>query len=351
MEFDKAALAAANSVCPAALWKELGYKVITAGSRELRVLCNGHALYRSVLLADGRWLSGMADAGMGIAPHVGDNVSVARYFLHLTFKEALEKLSGLSQDKGDLDTWAKKASSIRRRAYPFLPPTSPEAEAEGTRYLTARGISHEIIKKAVNTGFLSFTEAVPEKFGSAVTFIGYDGSGKCRLVSKRLTGECGKFDCGVKYDMKGSCKEFVPIFHGEPDRVVFTEGGVNALSILQLNLDAGLPLPTVVMTCGVGNIRCLEGDVVRQAVLRAKAIWLVGENDFLHDGSPNIRANENRIKMLAAAEDVSGKKVILNMPPENQQDINDWLIYKTKKQALEKSDTQKKVEEQSLRMR
>lgn len=315
-------LESANRRSPASIWQGLGYTVVRAGCRELRVMDEGrHTLFRSVQQDDGSWLSCLASAGMRIAPHVGDNISLVRHFYGTSFQEAVQRLENLPQ--AALENYRRDGQkTARRREYPYEPPTSQTAREAGLAYLERRGVSPEIAAITEDAGTLGFAPGT-QVCAPALLFKGYDETGRIRYIAKRLISAPRTYDRGSKFDMSGSSKSFVPFFQGNPDEVFITEGGVNLLSILQLRSPR---LPTVIMSGGSGNIHFIKSPLVQDILRGGKRIYIMGERDFLRDGSINPYSLKGWDKLKKLAEDFTGENVPIVYPPENAKDINDWLV-------------------------
>lgn len=316
----------ARTLSPAALWERWGFGVIRAGN-ELRVMKDGSCLYRSVWTGDA-WISGLSDAGNAIAKGVGDNISLFRHFepklgrlRHVDYGLAL--LTILTTCDDDYRPRAV-ASQAKKRGHPVLPPDSEAGRAAGIEYLAGRGISLPVIEAFEKAGVLRYTGET-EKYAAGLVFIGLDPEGRIAFASRRridVPGTPVRSGDVSKRDLAGTDKSMIPVFPGS-GKIVFTEGGVNMLSVVEAFARAGLPYPTVLMTGGQGNLAWKDNPRIMDILAKAGEVQVLAENDA--HLSPEARERGEKLKeaQASAAERLSGLRPYIIRFPERYNDVND----------------------------
>ena len=266
---------------PAALWNKWGYEIKRAGS-ELRVYKKDEAdgcIYRSVLTSEGIWLSTMSDAGVHIAPNVGDNISLVQHFTKTkrhtkTLNEAIQYITYICKNNDDIPTYKAPAKQGKNLS---LPRQSERGDDRGRAYLRARGISKAVISKAEEAGLIRFS-ADTEDYAAAVFFLGYKNDSLAYAGRRCIEAPKSK-DTSEKRDVTGSSKTWIPVFEGNPSLIVFVEGGVNMLFVMELFYRAGKEIPTVIMTGGSGNTKWGNNTKIEKILKESDEVWLISEND------------------------------------------------------------------------
>ena len=325
---DKATIDRAKKLSPASLWIKWGYAIKYAGD-EIRVYKPNEegCLYRSVLQADGCWLSGMADAGVAIAPGVGDNISLVQHFtrkrVEKSFDECISYIFYICKDDkpvaNRVPTWDSRQSERLS-----LPAQTQRGDDRGRLYLGARGISRAVSDAAEKAGLIRFSPGNNE-YAAAVFFLGYR-QGDIAYASKRCIEAPKSKDTAEKRDMGGSDKTWVPVFKGDPSLVVITEGGINALSILELFQRAEGNMPTVIMTGGGGNLKWAKNPYVQQILEQAQKVWLMGENDSHLSEIKQDLALKAKEAQRKIASDLAGREAGILLLPQEYNDINDVIL-------------------------
>jgi len=167
---------------------------------------------------------------------------------------------------------------ISPKALPSPPPRTRPARLpqtdrdrwEGRKYLQGRGISTETLDQAEQCGFLRYT-------GGGVLFIGRDGEGVWRNVTKRLTAPAEGEK--AKRDLAGSDKTYPPILHGNPRVIWIVEGGVDALAAQDLAKRRGKQPPTVLVSGGATVRSFLENPTVQALLLQADTVVVARDNE------------------------------------------------------------------------
>jgi len=110
-----------------------------------------------------------------------------------------------------------------------------------------------------------------------VLFVGRDGRGAARNVSKRLIAPGP--DEKPKRDLAGSDKVYPPLLPGNPRVVWIVEGGIDALAARDLAQRRGKVPPTVLVSGGA-TVRCfLDHPTVQTRLLQADAVVVVRDNE------------------------------------------------------------------------
>ena len=244
---------------PTAYLEGMGFTVRKEG-RHLSVRLGQDERYRITQKPDGHWVT-CDQLGHGI----GDNIALVRDLEPaLGFLEAVSRLTA-----GPVMDRAPVPAAPRRERPARLPQSRADRHA-GRVYLHGRGVSPDTLDHAERTGFLRYT-------GGGVLFVGRDGSGALRNVTKRLIAPGP--DEKPKRDLAGSDKQYPPLLPGNPRVVWIVEGGVDALAARDLALRRGKAPPTVVVSGGAG-VRCfLDHPTVQTLLLHADSVVVVRDNE------------------------------------------------------------------------
>lgn len=304
---------ALKKVCPADMWRRLGFSVQETPN-EIRVLgADGHSLYRSSRLKDGNWISSMADAGCRIAPGVGDNFSVVQYLLNCSFRDAVEFLGGTTMAdavRAAPPPPPKKRSPLRRLT---------KRDVRAREYALRRGLDPATLDAGEAAGFLFFAAGKGTDFAAACVGQGFDENGRLCFANKRLIERQGTYDPAEKYSMRGSDMRYLPFMGNPAGGVIIAEGLFSALSAWEMNERGG----GVLMLGGIGNTGFLREDSpARRFLERAPHIVFVADND-----PGNMRVAElveNLKRELRRA--FPKKRIYVAHPPQSCGDANDWLI-------------------------
>lgn len=236
-----------------------GFKVQRDGTRHLSVRSGPDEIYRISKKPDGHWVA-CDKGGRGI----GDNIALVRDLEPgLQFLEAVERLyNGPVVQREPLHP--------PPRARPARLPQTPDNRHAGRIYLHQRGISGETLDQAEHCGFLRYT-------GGGVLFVGRDGQGNLRNVTKRLIAPAEGEK--PKRDLAGSDKSYPPILQGNPSVVWIVEGGVDALAAHDLAKRRGKLAPTVIVSGGAAVRVFLENPTVQALLLKAESVVVVRDNE------------------------------------------------------------------------
>ncbi len=203
---------------------------------------------------------------------------------------------------------------------PFVPPVAatPSQREAGRQYLIEkRGIPVEIVEFAEQCGFLSYTT-------HQVAFCGFDADGNMRSAQLRRFDDSTVLEKGVT---RGSDLGFPALFVGEDiSRVVIAESGISALSVLAIERENGLRLPTVISTGGVGSRSWTNNaeSPARAAILGVQAVFIAGENE-----SSEAKQREKdgaRLEMAHRIAAATGRDPLILYPPTFGSDANDLLL-------------------------
>lgn len=249
----------AKQMNPTHYLESRGFKVQKDGARHLSVRAGTDEIYRISKKPDGHWVA-CDKSGHG----VGDNIALVRDLEpRLRFLEAVERLCN-----GPVMKCEPLPSPSRTRPARLLQ-TAADRHA-GRCYLRERGISGDTLDQAEQCGFLRYT-------GGGVLFVGRDGQGSLRNVTKRLIspveGEKSK------RDLAGSDKSYPPILRGNPRVVWIVEGGVDALAAQDLATRRGKLPPTVIVSGGATVRLFLDNPTVQTLLLQADSVVVGRDNE------------------------------------------------------------------------
>lgn len=244
---------------PTAYLEGMGFSVNKEG-RHLSVRAGKEERYRITRKSDGHWVA-CDKTGNGI----GDNIALVRDLEPgLRFVEAVERLiNGPVARREPIPEPARRARPAR------WPQTRADRQA-GRTYLQGRGIAPATLDHAEQSGFLRYT-------GGGVLFVGRDGQGAPRNVTKRLIAPAGGEKS--KRDLAGSDKSYPPILPGNPRVIWIVEGGVDGLAAHDLAKRRGKPPPTVVVSGGATVRVFLENPTVQTLLLRADSVVVARDNE------------------------------------------------------------------------
>lgn len=326
----------ANAKSPLLLWERWGFSVQPAGD-ELRVYnADNNCVYRSVKQPDNRWLSTMSDAGVGIAPHVGDNISLFQYgemqFMNKskppTFTTALSKILFICKNESE-DGHFKKVTSHYASSSPDgvnLPLPTTKGNMKGKIYLQSRGISSAIIDQAYKSNTIQFVDS-SEHYAASVLFVGYNSLNLPVFANKRCIEPPKSHDHGRnKRDLANSNKVFVPFLKGSEEIVFFVEGGVNMLTIAELFTRNNKAIPTVIMTGGQGSLKWSENPFIIDILSKSHHVLFIEENDFHLSEAKQQQNKELKEKQRQQASQISGHEAVIIPLPHKYGDINDLII-------------------------
>lgn len=168
----------------------------------------------------------------------------------------------------------------------------PKAHLE---YLRQRHISEQTAKIFEDAHILYYNTG-SERYFPSLAFCGWKRITELKgmklpvpayepaFVAKRLiTGEKDALrqgDAQLHNDIFGSNRAYVPFIEGhDTGLAIFVEGGVDMLSIAEIALRAGKPLPTIIMTAGSTNRQLWDNEALVETLQKASRAIFVGEND------------------------------------------------------------------------
>lgn len=320
---------------PLLLWERWGYNVRVTG-RELRVYHpkEDGCLYRSVQQDNGVWLSSSSDAGIRIAQGVGDNISLFQYFepeyrirnkktqTTVSFKQSISAINRICDDAVSPTSFTsnKEASGDIR-----MPGQSERGRDRGHLYLSHRGISKEVCLFAESQKFIRYADS-HQDYAAAVFFVGYKDT-KPMFANKRCIEAIRSKDSTEKRDLANSSKVYIPVIKGT-SHVIFVEGGVNALSILEIFHRANEPFPTVIMTGGQGNTKWSKNEAVIEILKNSTSVSFMGENDFHLSPEKQKSGKELKEAQAYTASEIAQKNVPIISIGDEFGDVNDIVAIK-----------------------
>jgi hypothetical protein len=229
---------------PGFLWERSGHEVRRADGEIRAYGPDGRCAFRSTLTARGTWVSSAADAGVPVADGVGDNISLAMHLFGVGFPDAVAGIlagrvcagaAGASPAgrprareqarPAQAQAQAQAQAAPLRAARPRVPEQSSQAVRACADYLAGREVSPETLAYAIDAGFV---RCVGEASYATLLFTGRDARGDVRSAFRRGTAD------EAKRDLKDSDKRFPPLIAAPGAPLVITEGGVSALSALEL---------------------------------------------------------------------------------------------------------------------
>lgn len=296
------------------LRKNYGGENIEINKSQTSIRING--VLRADLSRDGHWVS--CDWG---GDAIGDNIALAQWVKpDMNFPDTVYELSGA---RPDITTRVSPKNERRvEDKRPHIP--FEKGRSEGRKYLTARGISEEIIDVAERAGALRYLE-------NAVMFTGRDETKAIRSATLRHIKAVSLEDGTIitKRDLADSNKNFPAVIPGSKKTVVIVEGGINALAVQDLAARAGHEIPTVIATGGVGVRKFVEVNPEVRALLEAaEKVQIMAENE-MKDGKPDpekqAKTDLFREKLASAVAEVrQGELPQMLKPPIGSKDAADW---------------------------
>ena len=223
-----------------------------------------------------------------------------------TYREAVETLAG---SLPALTPAPSPQPAPERPGRPVLP---AEADREqGRRYLAGRGLDEETIAAAERAGVLRYARG-------AVLLVARDEHGEARHVLRRGYRDN---DAQPKRALAGSDTAHPVVLSGDPRRVVVVEGPVTGLAAQSLARLRGEPVPTVVVTGGVGGRRWIPGatDLLRAA----ERVEIAAERE--QDRERQLTTDAARWRVAEAIQDATGRLPRITWPAPGCGDLADEL--------------------------
>jgi len=229
-------------------------------------------------------------------------------------------------------------SSAPAPARPTRPVLPAEADREqGRQYLASRGIDDATIAEAEKAGVLRYARG-------AVLLVARDEHGEARHVLRRGYRED---DPAPKRALSGSDTSHPVVLRGDPSRVVVVEGPITGLAAQSLARLRGEPVPTVVVTGGVGMRRWVR--VATDVLRAARTVEIAAERESAPERQAATDAARERL--AAAIEDATGRPPRITWPAGRAGDLADELAARRaeERRRLEEEEQRRRLEEERRR--
>lgn len=216
------------------------------------------------------------------------------------------------------------------------------ARAECLAYLSARHINEETARIFEDAHVLYYNSGSDRYFPS-LAFCGWKRVSEINgvplpvpsyepaFVAKRLiTGEKTSMrtgDAQLHGDIFGSRRAYVPFLEGhDPSLAIFVEGGVDMLSIAEIAIRTGHPIPTIVMMAGSSNHQFWENESLGDTLRKADRALFIGENDT-HLTPQKQRAIRSSLErnLVICRKIIKDSNIIYPPCKEGIKDANDML--------------------------
>lgn len=300
---------------PTPILMRKGYTFKRTG-RSYVIYSGEHKLVRLSHKLDDTWVW----IGHGNESASGDNISLLKYLLKVSFYEAIELL--LSDGHGLLSNASGVCNPQHSidKAQDYLTPRVPTVPAEQVaitrQYLNSvRGISLETIAYAEQSGFIRYGY-------NGVIFCGYDEHHKLRNAEFRASLPSVTVQ---KMVLKGSNKKYPAILQGITNKVWIVEGGMDALALRDIALRQGETPPTIIMSGGAGVSGFIHVSHIQSLLQKATKITIALD----HEKNQTIQEQTNAMhhKQFLELSKVVNKnecEICFYMPPYDKDlaDLN-----------------------------
>jgi hypothetical protein len=298
----------AKRVDPDLYLQSKGFEVKKEG-KHYSIKLNGEEVFRTTKKDDGYFVT-CDKAGNGI----GDNISLVKNIEGCSFKEAISiinktnyinNISSINQNNNQISSNEKK-EEIK------LPMADVNIVNSGRKYLLERGIELEVILKSEKENFIRYAN-------DTIFFVGYDGDGKIKNVTKRSTNVNDEIQ---KRDLKGSDKYYPQILKGSEKSVWVVEGGVDALAAHSLALRLNKEAPTIIVTGGANVLAPFKNLEIQELLKKAEKVVIALENEkSIKVQTETDKAHQKQIEYI---NNVSPNKSICWKPPQTFKDLADY---------------------------
>ena len=134
-------------------------------------------------------------------------------------------------------------------------------------------------------------------------------------------------DAQLHGDIFGSRRAYVPFLEGsDPSLAIFVEGGVDMLSIAEIAIRTGRPIPTIIMMAGSSNHQFWENEALVDTLRKADRVLFIGENDT-HLTPQKQRAIRSSLEsnLAICRKIIKDSNIIYPPREEGIKDANDML--------------------------
>lgn len=303
--FPSEIISVAKKNSPLEILKKHGYVVKNDGKSNYKIIKDGITLVRLTKKYDGAWLW----VGQSI-PSAGDNISLIMELLQTNFPNAVYLLTDSSYQC--LTTSYQHTHKSTQPTEIILPQANPQSLPFIYHYLSnIRGISHNTINFALNTGFIRF-------ISTGVVFCGYDNQHRLRNADFRAAFE---YIQPQKRCLYGSDKHFPPVLMSkEQSKIWIVEGGFDALALRDCALRQGVIPPLVIVSGGANVCHCFDNPQVQALLKQAIKVTVAFDNEATQ--SIQNTTNAAHVKQIQSITNlVNTSCLVTTFMPQKDKDL------------------------------